>query len=52
LWRRSFIKSHREVDSDGGDLLRFKVHDAMRDLAFYILEKDCGIPPGKQLYFY
>jgi hypothetical protein len=49
LWRRSFIKSHREVDSDGGDLLRFKVHDVMRNLAFYILEKDCGIPPGKQL---
>ncbi len=52
LWRRSFIESHREVDSDGGDLLRFKVHDVMRDLAFYILEKDCGTPPGKQLYFY
>jgi Leucine-rich repeat (LRR) protein len=24
----------------------------MRDLAFYILEKDCGAPPAKQLYFY
>jgi hypothetical protein len=24
----------------------------MRDLAFYILEKDCGTPPAKQLYFY
>jgi len=52
LWRRSFIKSHREVDSDGGDLLRFKVHDVMKDLAFYILGKDCGTPPRKQLYFY
>jgi len=24
----------------------------MRDLAFYILEKDCGAPPAKELYFY
>jgi hypothetical protein len=52
LWRRSFIKSHREVDSDGGDLLRFRVHDVMRDLAFYILENDSGTPPAKQLYLY
>jgi hypothetical protein len=52
LWERSFIESHGEVGSDEGDFLRFKVHDVMRDLAFYILEKDYGTPPAKQLYFY
>jgi hypothetical protein len=52
LWERSFIESHGEVGSDEGDLLRFKVHDVRRDLAFYILEKDYGTPPAKQLYFY
>ncbi len=52
LWERSFIESHGEVGSDEGDFLRFKVHDVMRDLAFYILEKDCGTPTAKQLYFY
>jgi disease resistance protein RPS2 len=53
LWERSFIDSFiGEVDPVEGDFLRFKVHDVMRDLAFYILEKDCGTPPAKQLYFY
>jgi Leucine-rich repeat (LRR) protein len=55
LWERSFIESHREIYHSlipMDNLLRFKVHDVMRDLAFYILEKDCGTPPGKQLYFY
>jgi Leucine-rich repeat (LRR) protein len=52
LCERSFIESHREVLEGGGDLLMFKVHDVMRHLAFYILEKDCGTPPAKQLYFY
>jgi hypothetical protein len=52
LWERSFIESHGEVDSDEEDLLTFKVHDVMRDLAFYILEKDSGTPPAKQLYLY
>jgi hypothetical protein len=52
LWERAFIESHKEVDSDRGDLLRFKVHNVMRDLAFYILEKDCGTPPAKQPYLY
>ncbi|KAH8950324.1 hypothetical protein BDL97_10G079200, partial [Sphagnum fallax] len=37
---------------DEEDFLVFKVHDVMRDLAFYILEKDCGVPRAKQLYFY
>jgi disease resistance protein RPS2 len=56
LSERSFIESHGEIGPSliymKNDLLRFKVHDVMRDLAFYILEKDCGTPPGKQLYFY
>jgi hypothetical protein len=48
----SFIESHTEILEGGGDLLMFKVHDVMRDLAFYILEMDCGTPAAKQLYFY
>ncbi len=51
LWRRSFIESNVEV-FDEEDSLWFKLHDVMRDLAFYILGKDCGTPPAKQLYFY
>ncbi len=49
LVRRSFI----EVNCWGGssiwvdhvDFVMFKVHDVMRDLAFYILN-DSGIPPA------
>jgi len=53
LCERSFIDSFTgEVDPVEGDFLRFKVHDVMRDLAFYILEKDSVTPPAKQLYFY
>ncbi|KAH8950319.1 hypothetical protein BDL97_10G079000 [Sphagnum fallax] len=52
LWEQSFIESHGEVLEGGGDLLMFKVHGVMRHLAFYILEKDRGTPPAKQLYFY
>ncbi|CAM6018613.1 unnamed protein product [Sphagnum balticum] len=52
LLRRSFIERQERFDSDGWDLRSFKVHDVMRDLAFYILEKDCGTPPAKQLYLY
>jgi len=50
LWRRSFIESDVEVLDE--EDLEFKLHDVMRDLAFYILEKDCGTPRAKQLYFY
>jgi hypothetical protein len=46
LWKRSFIESDEE------DLLTFKVHDVMRDLAFYILENDSSTPLAKQLYLY
>jgi len=52
LWERSFIESHGEIHSFAEKALGFKVHDVMRDLAFYIQEKDCGTPPAKQLYFY
>jgi len=47
LWRRSFIKSNVEVE-DMEDYLWFKLHDVMRDLAFYIL----NAVPSKQLYVY
>jgi hypothetical protein len=49
LWRRSFIESNIEVQ-DMEVCLWFKLHDVMRDLAFYILENDRGTPPAKQLY--
>jgi len=49
LRRRSFIESEGNVDSK---VLSFKLHDVMRDLAFYILENDRGTPPAKQLYLY
>ncbi len=54
LWERSFIEPHGNIDVslDKWDFLNFTVHDVMRDLAFYILEKDCGTPLAKQLYFY
>ncbi|KAH9569569.1 hypothetical protein CY35_03G140100 [Sphagnum magellanicum] len=51
LWRGSFIESHAEVSCEN-DFGAFKVHDVMRDLAFYILENDSGTPPAKQLYLY
>jgi len=51
LWQRSLIESNVEVE-DIEHLLWFKLHDVMRDLAFYILENDSGRPPAKQLYLY
>ncbi|KAH8936854.1 hypothetical protein BDL97_17G107100 [Sphagnum fallax] len=51
LWERSFIESNEEI-SDEERFLWFKLHDVMRDLAFYILENDSGAPAAKQLYFY
>jgi hypothetical protein len=51
LSSRSFIES--DIKLEINDLLQqFKLHDVMRDLAFYILEKDCDIPPAKELYIY
>jgi Leucine-rich repeat (LRR) protein len=51
LLRRSLIESNVEVEDEEG-LLWFKVHDVMRDLAFYILKNDSGTTPAKQLYLY
>jgi Leucine-rich repeat (LRR) protein len=32
--------------------MRFKIHDVMRDVAFYILKNDSGKPPAELLYLY
>jgi Leucine-rich repeat (LRR) protein len=50
LSRRSFIESNVDVVDENRFL--FKLHDVMRDLAFYILENGSGTPPAKQLYLY
>jgi disease resistance protein RPS2 len=52
LLSRSFIESIFLKCEINDMLQQFKLHDVMRDLAFYILEKDCGIPPARQLYIY
>jgi hypothetical protein len=51
LSRRSFIESNVTV-GDYKTIQQFKLHDVIRDLAFYILENDSGTPPAKQLYLY
>jgi len=51
LSRRSFIESNVKVEDDK-TIQQFKLHDVIRDLAFYILENDSGTPPAKQLYLY
>jgi hypothetical protein len=51
LSRRSFIESNVEVEDDTR-FQWFKLHDVIRDLAFYILKNDSGTPPAKQLYLY
>jgi hypothetical protein len=60
LWKRSFIELEEwDVTRwDDGNLfdeegfLVFKIHDVMRDLAFYILKNDSDSPPAKQLYLH
>jgi Leucine-rich repeat (LRR) protein len=53
LWKRSFIEIELNVKISGGKGVRWcKLHDVMRDLAFYILEKESGTSPAKQLYLY
>jgi disease resistance protein RPS2 len=52
LWERSFIESNEQFNADESYVLTFKIHDVMRDLAFYLLEKGSGTLPAKQLYFY
>jgi len=51
LWRRSFIESNVTISGEK-DIEWCKLHDVMRDLAFYILENDSATPPAKQLYLY
>jgi disease resistance protein RPS2 len=50
LWERSFIESDEGVVLDEEGFLTFKVHDVMRDLAFYVVEN--GKPPAEQHYLY
>jgi disease resistance protein RPS2 len=52
LRERCFIESHESRLPEEPDMLHFKIHDVMRDLAFYILVKDKGVPPAKELYLY
>jgi hypothetical protein len=52
LCERSFIESNGQFDSNICYMLNFKVHDVMRDLAFYILKNDGGTPRAENLYFY
>jgi Leucine-rich repeat (LRR) protein len=52
LWERSFIESNGQFDSNICYVLNFKVHDVMRDLAFYLLKNDCGTPHAENLYVY
>ncbi len=47
LLSRSFIEPNVKVLVE-----EFKVHDVMRDLAFYILGKGCGKCHVKQLHLY
>jgi hypothetical protein len=46
LRMRSFI------GSDDIYLSWFRVHDVMKDLAFYVLENDNGTPLAKELFHY
>jgi hypothetical protein len=51
-WEQSFIESNGPFGLDQCYLLNFKMHDVMRDLAFYLFEKDCGTSHAKQRYLY
>jgi len=51
LLRQSFMEANGEVSDEGG-LLWFKVHDVMRDLAFYVLENDSGTPLAKTAFIF
>jgi len=55
LCERSLIESiqlaEELVESDE-DCLRFKIHDVMRDVAFYILKNNSGEPSAELLYLY
>jgi hypothetical protein len=51
-WEQSFIETNGPFGSDQCYLLNLKMHDVMRDLGFYLLEKDCGTSHAKQRYLY
>ncbi|CAK9195230.1 unnamed protein product [Sphagnum troendelagicum] len=55
LCERSLIESiqleERFVISDEY-FLAFKIHDVMRDVAFYIMKNDSGVPSAELLYLY
>jgi Leucine-rich repeat (LRR) protein len=55
LCERSLIESNQleeELVVSDEYFLAFKIHDVMRDMAFYILKNDSGVPPAKPLYLY
>ncbi|KAH8950442.1 hypothetical protein BDL97_10G085300 [Sphagnum fallax] len=55
LCERSLIESiqlEEELVVSDEYCLAFKVHDVMRDMAFYILKNDSGVPSAELLYLY
>jgi hypothetical protein len=52
LLERSFIESNGQLLSDEWYRLNFKVHDVMRDLAIYLMGKECCTPNAKPTYLY
>jgi Leucine-rich repeat (LRR) protein len=55
LCERSLIESiqlEEELVVSDEYVLAFKVHDVMRDLAFYIVKNDSGVPSAELLYLY
>jgi hypothetical protein len=55
LCERSLIESIQfaeELVVSDEYCLGFKIHDVMRDVAFYILKNDSGEPPAELLYLY
>jgi len=55
LCERSLIESiqlEEEFAVTDETLCAFKIHDVMRDVAFYILKNNSGVPSGELLYLY
>ncbi len=46
------LKMQSFIGSNEIDLSWFRVHDVMRDLAFYIFKNDSGTPLAKELFHY
>ncbi len=51
-WMKSQSDEELDVEFDKDVFPQYKVHDVMRDLAFYILQIDGGTTPAKQLALY